>query len=134
MNTLLIQNFDQFLDALNNCELGIFDYEEVFESAQIETSELDKYIFWNDEEPSITEVMERGNFEVKVICWKPNQSLARESKKDLVEWVYVAKGVLVTDLSSGSIKEKESLEVTTATQLKNGSNGELITVHMYARN
>ncbi len=125
MDTLLIQNFDQFLDALNNCELGIFDYDEVLQSAEINVDELAEYAEWHTESYCKKEIYRRGDYYVEVGCWENGQSseiYSPPAGKD--ERILVVDGKLAFetfgDVSGSEAIDQEILEVKGAKTVNEG--------------
>lgn len=91
MNALLIQNFDQFLDALNLCNTGIYTYQEVIESSEICIEDLDEFVTWNTDICSKVSVLRNGDFEVSICCFEPGQHITWASGNT---WISVVSGIL----------------------------------------
>lgn len=91
--SLLIKNFDQFLDALNLCDIGVYTYEEVIQSAEIEAQGLEPHVNWIEETVSVSSILKKDNFEVFLYCWEPGQETPMISQSGKA-WFRVVEGEL----------------------------------------
>lgn len=92
METLLIQNFEQFLDALNLCNTGIYTHEEVIQSSAITKDEVADFVLWNTAYPTSNLVMEKDDIVVNMLCFEPGQSLELQGQNS--GWLRTVSGKL----------------------------------------
>ena len=97
---LLIKNFDQFLDALNLCETGIYSYSEVLESAADLTDEIAELANWKQESYSREVVLKRGSFEVSILSFEPGQSTAIHQHGNQTQWLHCVVGQISREIYS----------------------------------
>lgn len=97
---LLIKNFDQFLDALNLCDTGIYTYSEVLESAADLTDEIKELANWKEEGYSREVVLKRGSFEVSILSFEPDQSTEIHQHGDQTQWLHCVVGEITREIYS----------------------------------
>lgn len=98
--SLLIKNFDQFLDALNLCETGVYSYSEVLESAADLTNEIADLANWRQEGYSREVVLKRGSFEVSILSFEPGQSTEIHQHGNQTQWLHCVVGQVTREIYS----------------------------------
>ena len=106
---LIIKNFDQFLDALNLCETGIYTYDEIIESVPLDAEEVTAYAAKSSETSNLQNIMARKHFSVSLVNLAPEESISINENLSN-SWIKCIQG----ELSLGNSK---TIENQTDTQL-----------------
>ncbi|WP_420581607.1 hypothetical protein [Reichenbachiella sp.] len=105
---LLIHNYDQFLDALNLCGIGVYEYDEVITSTALAYEDvLDS---WQESagENDTKLVLEHDHCLVYVHQILPHQNLTVDFDASHTTWIRVVNG----SLSSKSIATGDTQKLT----------------------
>lgn len=141
METLIINNFDQFLDALNLCDIGVYSYEEVIHSANIDSEDLAEFTNWNSEDLKAVSILKKGNFEVFLYCWELGQHTEVVEQKGS-GWFRVINGQLNHEtytqegynepesISEKLIKSGETTNLPSLYKLSNTGDQRCMSVHL----
>ena len=97
MQKLLIQNLGQFIDALNGCAYGAYDYNEVAQSATIDTSEVEPYINWNTKTYQRNLITRNEDYELLLMCWEPGQKTEIHDHNGQEGWIQMIDGELTEE-------------------------------------
>lgn len=97
MQATLIQNLNQFLDALNLCETGILSYEEVFKTGIVEPQDVLKYESWEESGYTKNLILEKDGFQIYLLCLLPGQ-MTEIHNCDGDAWTYITSGQMTREI------------------------------------
>ena len=149
MQKLLIQNISQLVDALYSCSMGIFDYQEVMESAELTPSDIAYAASWSAEGYTRNVLERNEDFELILICWEPGQETPIHDHNHQRGWVRMIDGQLTEEVfdapeadAKPTLKSQKTMEPPSFSylsenvgihRLKNTANTRSISVHLYVK-
>lgn len=91
-----INTLEQLIRALNYGP-GYDGYEDVFKSISFESSELDRYCFWNSKKYTRNCIINQSDYELFVLCWEKDQTSPIHNHSGQQGWVYIVEGQLTEE-------------------------------------
>ncbi|MCH8329813.1 MAG: cysteine dioxygenase family protein [Bacteroidetes bacterium] len=149
MSQLMINNLDQLIDALNQCSLEIYQYDEVFRAANIDLNEVENFIKWDPEHYTRNIIEGNEDYELMVICWEPGHKSGIHNHGTQEGWMDIIQGVIHEEMFDRASDDQEphattesDLEVKQVSyindqigmhRLSNTSDERAISLHLYVK-
>ena len=115
---LLIKNFDQFLDALNLCETGIYTYEEVISTTPINPMEVEEFAAPIAEQFFTKTLLERKYFTVSLISIGAGDATRIDTEGRDV-WLKCIQGEVHLPVANVMLSEDDTYKLTAAERVEN---------------
>ena len=115
---LLIKNFDQFLDALNLCDTGIYSYEEVIETTPIDPEEIADIAEGIPLSGYSKVLLERKYFKVQLITLGVGDKMSI-SDTGQHSWMKCIKGAIRISDTDTMVKTDETIKVSRGQGIEN---------------
>ena len=136
-NDLLIHNYDQFLDALNLCGIGVYEYDEVIQSTELAYEDVLQSWQESAGENSSKLVLEKDHCLVYVHQILPNQNLTIDFESSHATWIRAVNGSLTgTTTVTGNTQELSVdavLAITESLALTNTSEQEVLLIQLIVK-
>ena len=115
---LLIKNFDQFLDALNLCDTGIYSYEEVIETTPIDPEEVADIAEGIQLSGYSKLLLERKYFKVQLITLGVGDKMSIGDTGQH-SWMKCIKGAIRISDTDTMVKTDETIKVSRGQGIEN---------------
>ena len=89
-----LESIDEILNYLNPNQKDIKRSQTAMESAAIHLSELDEYLFWNEDHYTRNLIAKTEIYELFICCWEPNHFSELHDLDGQMGWIKVLQGNL----------------------------------------